>query len=122
MNYHDIKVIEKPWGREIHFAVEDEYVGKILEVRKGCRLSHQYHKKKKETLHVYEGSIRLTLGSETEIVKAGKSVTIKPGVNHRIEALDGEAVILEVSTKELDDVVRLDDDYGRHKQNQQGRK
>ncbi|MCX6695021.1 MAG: cupin domain-containing protein [Candidatus Altiarchaeota archaeon] len=114
MNYHDIKVVEKPWGREIHFAVENEYVGKILEVHKGHRLSHQFHERKKETLHVYEGRIRLTLGEEVEVVESGKSVTIPPGVNHRIEALDDEAVILEVSTTELDDVVRLDDDYGRH--------
>jgi len=114
MDYHDIKVVEKPWGREIHFAVEDEYVGKILEVHAGHRLSHQYHKKKKETLHVLEGRVKLSLGSEMEIVGPGKSVTINPGVNHRIEALDEAVVILEVSTTELDDIVRLDDDYGRH--------
>jgi len=63
---------------------------------------------------VYEGVVKLTLGHETETVKAGKSVTIKPGVNHRIEALE-DAVVLEVSTTELDDVVMLDDDYGRHR-------
>lgn len=112
MEYNEIRIVDKPWGREIHFAVEDEYVGKILEVNKGTRLSLQYHEKKKETMYVLEGEMKLTLGSETEIVGKGKSVTVNPGVKHRVEAIK-DVKILEVSTTELDDIVRLEDDYGR---------
>jgi quercetin dioxygenase-like cupin family protein len=112
MDYNVINKVGKPWGREIHFAVEDEYVGKILEVREGCRLSLQYHKKKKETMYVLKGSIRLTLDGETEVVGEGKSVTLNPGARHRVEALQ-DTQIIEVSTSQLDDVVRLEDDHGR---------
>jgi len=112
MDFNVIDMVEKPWGREIHFAVEDVYAGKILEVRKGKRLSLQYHKRKTETMYLLEGRIRLTVDDETRVVGAGKSVTLKPGVKHRVEALEGTRII-EVSTSHLDDVVRLEDDHGR---------
>jgi mannose-6-phosphate isomerase-like protein (cupin superfamily) len=112
MDFNVVNMVEKPWGRELHFAVEDSYVGKILEVKEGHRLSLQYHKKKKETMYVLKGRIRLTLGDETEDVSAGKSVTLNPGVRHRVEALE-DTQIIEVSTSHLDDVVRLEDDHGR---------
>ncbi len=112
MDYSDVKVVDKPWGREIHFALEDEYVGKILEVNAGQRLSLQYHEKKKETMYVLDGRLKLTLGDKTEVVGAGRAVTITPGTRHRVEAVE-DSRILEVSTTELDDVVRLEDDYGR---------
>jgi mannose-6-phosphate isomerase len=112
MEFNDVKVVDKPWGREVVFAIEDEYAGKILEVRKGCRLSLQYHRLKKESMYVLEGSVKLTWGSKTETVDAGKSITLAPGVEHRVEALQ-DTRIIEVSTSQLDDVVRLEDDYGR---------
>jgi mannose-6-phosphate isomerase-like protein (cupin superfamily) len=112
MDFNVINVVEKPWGREIHFAVEDVYVGKILEVKGGRRLSLQYHQKKKETMYVLEGRIRLTLGTEVEDVGRGKSVTLNPGVHHRVEALE-DTRIIEVSTSHIDDVVRIEDDHGR---------
>jgi mannose-6-phosphate isomerase-like protein (cupin superfamily) len=112
MEFNVINVVEKPWGREIHFAVEDEYVGKILEVKAGHRLSLQYHRKKKETMYLLKGTVRMSVDGETEPVGEGKSVTLKPGVRHRIEALE-DARIIEVSTSHLDDVVRVEDDHGR---------
>ena len=83
-----------------------------IEIKKGNRISLQYHEKKKETQYVLSGKIKLTLGDETEIIGIGKSVTINPGTKHRIEAIE-DCKIIEVSTTELDDVVRLEDDYGR---------
>jgi mannose-6-phosphate isomerase len=112
MDFNIINMVGKPWGREIHFAVEDEYVGKILEVKEGRRLSLQYHKRKKETMYVLRGKVRLTMGHEVEVVGEGRSWTLKPGVHHRIEALE-DAQIIEVSTSHLDDVVRVEDDHGR---------
>ena len=112
MEFNEIKVVEKPWGREIHFAVEEEYVGKILEVKKGCRLSLQYHEVKQETMYMLDGVVKLTVDSETEVVEAGKSITIKPGMRHRLEAIE-DSRIIEASTTELEDVVRVEDDYGR---------
>lgn len=112
MEFNEVKVVEKPWGREIHLAAEDEYVGKILEVKAGGRLSLQYHKKKKETMYVLSGRMKLTLGDETQVVGEGTSVTIKPGDRHRVEAIE-DVRIIEVSTSDLDDVVRVEDDYGR---------
>lgn len=114
IDYHLVKIVEKPWGREIRFALEGEYSGKVLEVRKGLRLSLQYHKVKKETMYVLEGRVRLTLGQETKEMGEGASVTILPGVRHRVEAIE-DARIVEVSTSELDDVVRVEDDFGRDK-------
>jgi mannose-6-phosphate isomerase len=112
MKFNVINVVDKPWGRELHFAIEEQYVGKILEVRRGQRLSLQYHKAKKETMYVISGRMRLTLGDESEEVGEGKSVTIEPGRSHRVEALE-DTRIVEVSTNHLDDVVRVEDDHGR---------
>ena len=112
MKFNEVIVVDKPWGREIHFAVEKEYVGKILEVSKGSRLSLQYHKIKKETMYVLSGKMKFTLGDETEVVEAGKSITIEAKGIHRVEALE-DLKILEVSTNHLDDVIRIKDDYSR---------
>jgi mannose-6-phosphate isomerase len=112
MDFNAINTVDKPWGREIHFAVEDKYAGKILEVKKNHRLSLQYHRRKMETMYVLRGRIRLTLGDETEVVGEGKSVTLNPLIKHRVEALE-DSQIIEVSTSHLDDVVRLEDDHGR---------
>lgn len=112
MELNDVNVVEKPWGREIHFAIEDEYIGKILEVENGKRLSLQHHEKKKETFFVFSGELELTLGEEKVTLSEGSSVTIKPGVKHRVHALS-DVKIFEVSTPHLDDVVRFEDDHGR---------
>ena len=113
MRYNKIKVVKKPWGRELHFAVEDEYAGKILEVKKGHRLSLQYHRNKKETMYILEGKVKFTLGGKTRTVGIGKSITVEPHTKHRVEALK-DTRIIEVSTSELDDVVRVEDDYNRN--------
>ncbi len=106
------KIIEKPWGREIWVAEEPEYLGKILEIRKGERSSLQYHKKKKETMYLLKGKLRITGGREEVVMEEGDSITLNPGDIHRIVP-EEDAIILEVSTYHPEDVVRLEDDYGR---------
>jgi mannose-6-phosphate isomerase-like protein (cupin superfamily) len=109
--------IEKPWGYEIWWAATDKYVGKILHVNKGHRLSLQYHEKKDETSYVLAGRLILVQG-ETEDSLTERPVGVgdvwrnTPGTIHTIEALE-DADVLEASTPHLDDVVRLRDDYGR---------
>jgi mannose-6-phosphate isomerase-like protein (cupin superfamily) len=112
MRRNVVKVVEKPWGRELWLAVEEEYAGKILEVNKGHRLSLQYHREKKESLYVLGGRVRLVGEGADLVLKKGDSVTIDPKVVHRIEALSN-AKIVEFSTPQLCDVVRLEDDYKR---------
>lgn len=114
---NEIKYKEKPWGREIWFAYTDKYAGKILEVKKGHRLSLQFHEKKLETQYIYKGLVKFTFGqNENElneiILGPGQKFDITPFTIHRVEALE-DSEIFEVSTPELDDVVKLDDDYGR---------
>lgn len=106
------KIVEKPWGREVWWAETKAYLGKILEVRAGHKLSLQYHREKLETLHFYRGEGRLVLAGEELPIKAGLSVTIKPGTAHRITA-DTDLTIFEVSTAHPADVVRVEDAYGR---------
>jgi mannose-6-phosphate isomerase len=113
----DVVRVEKPWGYEIIFAHTEHYVGKLLFVRAGEQLSLQFHKEKDETIYVHEGKIELEIGEpggqlDTEIVGPGHSFRIKPGTVHRWRALEDSAV-LEASTPQLDDVVRLEDRYGR---------
>jgi mannose-6-phosphate isomerase len=109
--------VDKPWGYEIWWAVTDLYVGKILHVEKGHRLSLQYHERKDETSYVLSGRLILVQGTsvdaltEREVV-AGDAWHNGPGLIHTIEALE-DADVLEASTPFLDDVVRLQDNYGR---------
>ena len=116
MDKRDIVKIPKPWGYELIFAKTDRYVGKILHVDAGELLSLQYHEMKDETLLVIRGKIRLTVrqGDEERLLQlaVGESFHIPPGLIHRVEAIE-DADIVEVSTPELDDVVRLEDRYGR---------
>lgn len=114
--------VDKPWGHEIRWAINDKYLGKLLFVKQGNRLSKQYHKVKDETIYVLEGELMLELGphmsvpdqeSIREVVKQGESRRIHPGVIHRFCAEKGDVVLIEVSTPEIDDVVRLQDDYKR---------
>lgn len=109
--------VEKPWGHELIWALTDRYVGKILHVKAGHALSLQYHERKDETLFLLSGELRFwvgPLGGELEEVEllAGQSYHIPPGMVHRMEAVT-DCEILEASTPELDDVVRLEDRYGR---------
>jgi len=108
--------VDKPWGYELVWARTERYAGKILHVNAGHGLSRQYHKIKDETLHVLSGELLLRLGTETTLVerhfRAGESVHIPAGLVHQIEALV-DSDVLEASTAELDDLVRLSDRYGR---------
>jgi len=108
-----MKLIQKPWGYEVWLAHNDKYAGKILRINKGSRLSLQYHNLKHETLYINQGSCNFTIGDKTHISKVGDCWTIEPGTKHRIEAIDEDCEIFEISTPELNDVVRIEDDYGR---------
>lgn len=109
--------VEKPWGHELIWADNDLYVGKILHVEAGEALSLQLHREKDETLHVLSGRVRLEVGVSPDALEpmelsAGEGVRLRPGTVHRLEALD-TSDILEASTPHLDDLVRLEDRYGR---------
>ena len=110
--------VEKPWGWELIWAQAKDYVGKILFVRAGHSLSLQFHREKDESWYVESGRAELELGEpgqavlNTEVVTAGACFHFRPGTVHRVTALE-DTTIFEVSTPELDDVVRLEDRYGR---------
>jgi len=108
--------VEKPWGYELIWARTDRYVGKILHIEPGHLLSLQYHNKKDETIYVLQGEIifRVKVGDElTERrMHAGENYHVTPGTVHQMEAVT-PADLLEASTPELDDVVRIQDRYGR---------
>ena len=110
--------VEKPWGWELIWAHAEQYVGKVLFVRAGESLSLQFHREKDESWYVQSGRARLELGDvgqgplDEEIVVAGACFRYRPGTVHRVTALE-DTTILEVSTPHLDDVVRLEDVYGR---------
>jgi mannose-6-phosphate isomerase len=111
--------VPKPWGHEIIWARTDRYVGKMLHVRAGESLSLQYHRAKEETMRVLAGIVALEVGSEGEERRTvrlgpGEGWHLPPGTRHRLTAVE-DADVLEVSTPELDDVVRLEDRYGRVK-------
>jgi mannose-6-phosphate isomerase-like protein (cupin superfamily) len=111
------RTVEKPWGHEEIFAETPDYVGKILFVRQGEALSLQYHEVKEETLRVLDGELELVAGTDAESLESHRlgSETvfhIPPGTLHRMVALT-DCRLLEVSTNHLDDVVRLEDRYGR---------
>ena len=111
-------IVDKPWGREVIYAETDVYIGKLIEVDQGHRLSLQYHECKDETIYVLEGTLSLVVGPtkselQTRDLPAGSSIRIVPGTVHRYAAPFGSVRILEVSTPHPDDVVRLSDDYGR---------
>ncbi|CAN5791642.1 hypothetical protein BH24GEM1_BH24GEM1_02860 [soil metagenome] len=108
--------VDKPWGYELIWARTDRYVGKILHVRAGHVLSLQYHDRKDETMHVLRGELilRTRPGAvlEERRFTAGESAHIPPTLVHQIEAVV-DSDVLEASTPELDDLVRLQDRYGR---------
>jgi mannose-6-phosphate isomerase len=110
--------VEKPWGHELIWAEADDYVGKVLFVKAGESLSLQFHRVKDESWLVQQGRAKLELGSAgdamlaQEVIGAGASFRFRPGTVHRLTALE-DTTIVEVSTNHLDDVVRLEDRYGR---------
>ena len=114
----EVRKVEKPWGHELIWAETDRYVGKVLFVKAGEALSLQFHRVKEESWLVQSGRAKLELGSagdpvlREEVIAAGASFHLRPGSVHRVTAID-DTTILEVSTPELDDVVRLEDRYGR---------
>lgn len=109
--------IEKPWGYEEIWAKTDDYVGKVICINPGQRLSKQYHRKKEETVYVLEGVlINYDENDKMTMYHSGESLHIPPWTIHRFCATSRAYVkIMEVSTNYLDDVVRLEDDYGRDK-------
>lgn len=104
--------VSKPWGYEYVFIKTDNYVGKVLHIEEGHRISLQYHEIKSETLYIIKGRCEIILGTELNIVEKGATIHIKAGEIHRIRALS-ECEIIEISTPEIDDIVRLEDDYNR---------
>jgi mannose-6-phosphate isomerase len=110
--------VEKPWGHELIWAQAEQYVGKLLFVKAGESLSLQFHRVKDESWLVQEGRAKLELGSagdavlNEEVVATGATFRFRPGTVHRVTALE-DTTILEVSTPQVDDVVRLEDRYGR---------
>jgi quercetin dioxygenase-like cupin family protein len=113
---HRAEKVEKPWGYELIWAHTDRYVGKVLHINKGESLSYQYHRVKDETIYLLRGLMEMEIGDEKGREKhqldPGACLHITPGMRHRMVALE-DCDILEASTPELDDVVRLEDRYGR---------
>jgi mannose-6-phosphate isomerase len=114
----DVTRVDKPWGYELIWARTETYVGKVLFVRAGHSLSLQFHREKDEAWYIQSGRAKLELGDvgdpvlKDEVVGAGAAFHYVPGTVHRVTAIE-DTTILEVSTPQLDDVVRLEDAYGR---------
>lgn len=110
------RTVPKPWGKEVIFAENERYAGKFLHIDAGQCLSLQYHERKDETIYVLEGEMVLTVeidGALRELtLHPGDVHRIPPGIRHRMRA-ESPCTIVEVSSPELDDVVRLEDAYGR---------
>jgi mannose-6-phosphate isomerase-like protein (cupin superfamily) len=109
--------VEKPWGSELIWTHTDRYVGKLISVNAGARLSLQFHNEKDESIFIVDGTLNLHLENDNGEVEQielgpGASQRIETGRIHRFEAIS-DVRLIEVSTPELDDVVRLEDDYGR---------
>ena len=110
--------VDKPWGHELVWAEAEQYVGKVLFVKAGESLSLQFHREKDESWLVHDGRAKIELGSTgdamlaEEVVSPGACFRFRPGTVHRVTAIE-DTTILEVSTPQLDDVVRLEDAYGR---------
>jgi len=112
-----MKIIEKPWGKEEVIEINDRYMVKKLTMYKGHRCSLQYHKIKRETIYVLSGQLCIYFGPsqeklESKVFTSGETITLPTGVVHRMEAVE-DSVYLEASTPEMEDVVRLSDDYKR---------
>jgi hypothetical protein len=116
-----MRIVKKPWGHEEIWAETDKYLGKILYINAGHRLSLQYHERKIETIRVLQGKLKVVLQKPSDgpiydlVLNEGETYHIAAGTVHRFCAMDNDAAVLEVSTPEIDDVVRLEDDYVRNK-------
>lgn len=114
----DVKKVEKPWGHELIWALTETYCGKVLFVKAGAALSLQFHNEKDEAWLIQSGRAKLELGDagqrvlHEEVVGAGAAFHYRPGTVHRVTAIE-DTTIIEVSTPQLDDIVRLEDLYGR---------
>jgi mannose-6-phosphate isomerase-like protein (cupin superfamily) len=121
----EITKVEKPWGYELHWAKTDRYVGKVIHVNAGHALSLQYHNQKDETIFLWSGRMLFEIAEGQEgtpggpplnltsrEMKPGEAVHVTPKTVHRMTAIT-DCDIFEVSTPELQDVVRLEDRYGR---------
>lgn len=108
--------VDKPWGYELRWAITSRYVGKVIHVDAGHALSLQYHEVKEETILLWNGRIKFEMERDgqrvTQEMTPGQSIHITPGTVHRMTAIE-DSDIFEVSTPELQDVVRLEDRYGR---------
>ena len=110
-------ITNKPWGYELLFALTQKYAGKLIFVKQGHRLSFQYHNHKDESMYIHQGKVLVELENtdgyqQIKILNSGDCIHLAPLTKHRIKALE-DTNIFEVSTPELDDVVRLADDYNR---------
>ena len=115
-----MKIVDKPWGREIWWAhAEGKYMGKILKINSGQRLSLQFHVDKDETIYVTKGNLKLYYAEQRDgqlkqaTLQPGESFRVRPGTLHRFSAEFGDVELLEVSTDYPEDVVRVEDDYSR---------
>ena len=114
-----MRIVKKPWGHEEIWAETDKYLGKILYINAGCRLSLQYHEKKMETIRVLTGNLTMVLQEKNDgplfnkVLHPGETYHVNTGTIHRFCATDEDVALLEVSTPEIDDVIRLEDDYVR---------
>ena len=114
-----MKIIDKPWGKEELLEINDHYMVKKLTMRKGHRCSLQYHKQKKETIYVLSGQLKIYSGPSENKLKEkiygpNDTITLLPGTIHRMEGVE-DCVYLEASTPQIEDVVRIQDDYNRTK-------
>lgn len=112
-----MKIVEKPWGREIWVAHTDHYALKIIEIKQGCRSSLQYHVQKHEHIYVDQGVLQMEWENEhgemeVRVLRPGEVIECQPGRKHRSTPLE-DVRLIEVSTPQLDDVVRIEDDYHR---------
>ena len=116
MSNSDVTRVDKPWGYELHWAETDRYVGKIIHVNEGHALSLQYHNIKDETILLWSGRLRFEIkrgdAMEEFDMEPGQRIHVSPKTVHRMTAIE-DCDIIEVSTPEIDDVVRLEDRYGR---------
>jgi mannose-6-phosphate isomerase len=109
--------VDKPWGHELIWVLTDRYCGKVIAINAGRRLSLQYHERKDESVYVMRGRLRLHVEDDAGAMTIrelgpGESARVPVGRRHRFEAVD-DVELIEISTPELDDVVRVEDDYGR---------
>jgi mannose-6-phosphate isomerase len=108
--------VDKPWGYEVIWAKSDQYLGKIMVIGPGKRMSLQYHEKKEETIYVMNGSLRVWESNKDDqfiILETGNIYHVKPGQVHRFGADKTAVMLMEISTNYIDDVVRLSDDFKR---------